>query len=134
MIRSAQEFVKLRTSEKQEDYLRAANESAKTSVWFEVIDTYPEMKRWVAHNKTVPLEVLHKLARDADPNVRAFVASKNKLTPDLMKLLREDEDASVRQRIAYNKKADDETLGFLANDSEISVSEAAQARLSDRKQ
>ena len=134
MIRNAQEFVELRTSEKPEEYLRAANEAAEISVWLEVINTYPEMKKWVAHNKTVPVEVLQKLARDPDPNVRAVVAAKNKLTPDLIELLREDSDPAVKHRIAYNKNADIETLRMLVNDAETSVSEAAQAQLFVRGQ
>jgi hypothetical protein len=61
------------------------------------------MKIWVAHNKTVPTEILEILARDPDPSVRSAVAMKNKLTPELFVLLANDEDFRVRQRIAYNK-------------------------------
>jgi hypothetical protein len=74
MIMSAQEFVELRTSVRQEDYLRAATDSAAPEVWVDVIQRFPEMKVWVAHNKTVPLEVLRLLASDSYPRVRFAVA------------------------------------------------------------
>ena len=79
MITSAREFFELRTSVLSEDYLRAANESASLEVWFGVLLQYPDMKVWVAHNKTLPLETLERLARDPDPRVRYAVAVKNKL-------------------------------------------------------
>jgi hypothetical protein len=105
MIDSAEEFVTLRTSERQDEYLRAATEPAPIAVWFEVIDRYPEMKRWVAHNKTIPIEILEVLARAPDPDIRMAVAMKNKLTESLFAILAEDQDYSVRQRIVYNKNA-----------------------------
>ena len=66
MIKNAEEFVKLRESEKEEEYQRAAREAASTEVWQEVIEKYPHMKKWVAYNKTVPNEILEILAEDID--------------------------------------------------------------------
>ena len=103
MINSAEEFVALRTSETPEEYLRAATEPAPIDVWLQIIARFPEMKTWVVHNKTVPIEILEILARDSDPSVRFWVATKNKLTPELFALLANDEDIGVRQRIACNK-------------------------------
>ena len=105
MINSAEEFVALRTSEIREEYLRAATESAPIEVWQQVLDRFPGMKTWVAHNKTIPVEILEILARDSDARVRMFVAMKNNLPKHLFLLLADDEDSSVRQRIAYNKNA-----------------------------
>lgn len=62
MIRSAEEFVRLRKSDQREEYERAANDSASIEVWRDVISLYPDMHRWVAHNKTVPIEILAILA------------------------------------------------------------------------
>jgi len=121
MIRNAEAFVKLLWAENEQTiYAQQMNPSVYRcdSKW-----SMPIL-RWgngFAHNKTAPLEVLHKLARDSDPGVRAVVASKNKLTPDLTKLLKEDEDPCVKQRIAYNKNADDETIRLLENDSDVLV-------------
>jgi hypothetical protein len=90
MIKSAQEFVQLRTSTSQKDYLRAANDSAALEVWVEVVKTFPDLKVWVVHNKTVPVAILIDLASDNDPAVRRAVATKNKLPRDLMERLATD--------------------------------------------
>jgi hypothetical protein len=84
---SAEEFIRLRQSERSGNYLRAATESAEIDGWLEIIYRFPNMRVWVAQNKTVPLEILSILARDEDPAVRAFVAMKNKLSMDLIALL-----------------------------------------------
>ncbi|MGO4249462.1 hypothetical protein AB4Y87_19790 [Paenarthrobacter sp. RAF54_2] len=80
MIQSAAEFVRLRSSEDPAEYHRAAHEEADVSVWLDVIDKYPDMRFWVAHNKTVPLEILELLASDPDVRVRSFVATKERST------------------------------------------------------
>ena len=54
MIKTAEEFVRLRLSEAREDYLRAATESADLSVWQDVIVKFPEMKVWVFTIKRYP--------------------------------------------------------------------------------
>lgn len=48
MINSEREFADLRESDRQEDYLRAANEPAARDVWFEIVWGLPEMKVWAA--------------------------------------------------------------------------------------
>src|SRR4051794_18187368 len=90
VIKSAQEFIELRNSQNSEFYLRAASETASLRTWQEVIEQRPDMKKWVVHNKTVPIEILRQLAFDPDPVVRAAVATKNKLPADLMMLLADD--------------------------------------------
>ncbi len=82
LITSAEEFLALRTSEDPTDQDRATRDNADVSVWLEVVTTYPSMRQWVAHNKTVPSEVLQTLASDPDPAVRWEVAGKRKLDPD----------------------------------------------------
>lgn len=98
MIESAEEFVRLRTSSLPEEYLRAAEEEATTNVWIDVIQRYPGMRSWVAHNKSVPIEVLALLAVDPDPDVRSVVADRRKLTPELFRQLSADPDEAVRAR------------------------------------
>lgn len=61
MIRSAEEFVALRDSEIKVEYDRSAMEEAPIAVWHEVIEKFPDHRRWVAHNKTVPVEILEML-------------------------------------------------------------------------
>jgi hypothetical protein len=69
VIDSADEFVRLRTSEDQQEQDRASREQASVGTWLEVIERFPEMKEWVAHNKSVPLEILEILRRDPDERV-----------------------------------------------------------------
>ena len=76
VIESAEEFVRLRSSEDPAEYNRAAHDSASVSTWLDVIERYPEMREWVAHNKTVPLEILEQLRNDPDERVRWMVLKK----------------------------------------------------------
>jgi hypothetical protein len=76
VIDSADEFVQLRTSEDPAEYDRAATEEAAEQTWLDVIERFPEMRFWVAQNKTVPLSVLDVLRHDSDERVRHMVTSK----------------------------------------------------------
>ena len=125
MINSAEEFVLLRKSEKRDEYIRSAYENASDLVWMDVISKFPEMREWVAHNKTVPLNILEILARDKSESVRATVAMKRKLSPELFDLLSRDHSEEVRYRIACNKKSPIYILKMLANDPIMFVREAA---------
>jgi len=99
MINTAEEFVRLRTSENMDEYLKAAWDDAPFDVWLEVIKKYPDMREWVAHNKSIPVEIMEILADDADERVRFNVATKNRLPEHLHLKLAKDSDSSVRQRI-----------------------------------
>ncbi len=131
VITSAEEFYRLRTSEIKQEYDRAAHDDAPLEVWFEVISKFPEMRFWVAHNKTVPIEVLEILSRDENPQVRSFVASKRKLPEDIQLLLAQDKDYSVRERLACNARAKDSVLRILAEDVESQIREKAKTRLNE---
>lgn len=133
MIHSAEEFVRLRQSEDPDECRRASSDEAPFGVWLSVIDRFPEMRSWVAHNKTVPLEILGRLAADLDAGVRATVASKRNLSSALQSLLRIDADASVRERLACNAKCDPEILRLLASDPEEFIRSAAIRRLKERE-
>jgi hypothetical protein len=102
MINSVEEFIRLRTSEREEEYFRAAQDSAPVEVWEALIERHPEMRFWVAQNKTVPIVILERLALDADANVRLMVAAKRKLPQHLQQLLASDSDESVRERVVNN--------------------------------
>ena len=133
MIDSKEEFIQLRASSQEMDHLRAAREPASNEVWMAVITDHPEMRVWVARNKTVPTPILRILASDSDVDVRLAVAMKNKLSQDLLALLAADEDPIVRQRIAYNKSLDRSTLETLARDQSTIVSTAAKERLETKR-
>jgi hypothetical protein len=126
MIFSAEEFVRLRTSERREEYRRAAHEEATLDVWHDIVVRFPDMRRWVAHNKTVPLEILRKLACDEDWRVRRMVASKRKLDRALFEFLSRDEHQAVRTTVAANAKVPRDILDTLCLDAIAFVRDAAR--------
>lgn len=128
MLSSAEEFVKLRNSEDHSERLRAAHDSAPMHVWFDVLSKFPAMRGWVAHNKTVPIEVLAILAMDPDADVRFTVAAKRKLNLQLFDTLAKDPDESVRARVARNAKVPRHVLHQLLSDPWLLVASAASSR------
>ena len=129
MIKSAEEFVTLRNSSVPEEYGRSAHEEADESVWLDVINKFPEMKCWVAHNKTIPISILRILADDPSSDVRYSVALKRKLDKATFNKLSRDADESVRQRLTFNKKIPRDLLVELSKDSSEFVREAALENL-----
>ena len=129
MIDSAEEFVRLRSSEVMEEYNRAAQDEASIEVWLDVIERFPDYKTWVIHNKTVPLKILVLLSDDPDSDVRGWVAEKRKLSHALFMQLAQDPEEWVRQRIACNAKAPDDALRLLIDDSNEDTRERARERL-----
>ena len=129
MIYSAQEFKRLRTSDEPAEYERAAVEDAPIDVWLEIIVLPPDMREWVALNKSVPVEILEISARDESSNVRDVVARKRKLPESIQLDLARDVDACVRHGLAWNAKATKRVLELLALDSEGFIRERATKRL-----
>ena len=104
MIRSAEEFKQLRESKNKENYDRAVVEEASIEVWYEVINKFPELREWVAHNKTVPVEILEELSTDPVRLVRGAVARKRKINQKICDLLKDDVDEEVRSVLIWNTK------------------------------
>lgn len=129
VIKSAEEFVKLRTSEIKEEYDRAVYEEAPLDVWMAIVQDYPDMRKWVAHNKAVPVEVLDVLSKDADARVRDVVARKRKSTLPILERLATDPDATVRHSVAWNKSTPSTLLQRLLSDPWSPVVEVARTRL-----
>jgi hypothetical protein len=129
MICSAEEFARLRISQIPAEQERAGSDDAPVDVWLAVIEQYPDMREWVAHNKAVPMEVLDRLANDPSTAVRFTVAGKRKLSQDLQRALMRDPDSSVRHALACNAKCDTAVLAALTSDEEPFVSDAAKKRL-----
>jgi hypothetical protein len=102
MIKSADEFIRLRTSEIEEEYDRAARDTADISTWTEIIEKFPDFKKWVIHNNTVPMEILEILTLDEDPNVRSAVARKRKINDKIFVTLSRDKDENVRYALMCN--------------------------------
>ena len=133
MIKSVDEFIRLRESEDPDEYHRAAHEEAPIEVWVELIDAHPDMRFWVVHNKTVPLSILATLSKDPTSRVRGIVAGKRKLSAELQIQIASDKHSSVRYALACNAKVTEEVLRILATDQEEFVREEALDRLKTRK-
>jgi len=133
MISTAEEFIRLRTSDIREEYLRAAHEEAPMEVWEILIREHEDMKKWVIHNKTVPLSILEVLSNDPDEDIRFSVAMKRKLNRELFEKLARDSNESVRLAIAVNKKTPIDIIESLLSDEWINVRIAAKERLSMKK-
>lgn len=125
MIESAAEFVGLRTREDPGEYQRAAREEAPLEVWLAVIEDYPDMRQWVAHNKTVPAVVLEALAGDSDPLVRWVVATRRSAPAHVLDRLAHDKDETVRARVARNARVPLDIVRRLADDESPFVRTAA---------
>ena len=128
MIESADEFYELRTSDDPAEYDRAARDEAPLSVWVDVIDRMPDMRKWVAYNKTVPLEILERLACDTDRDVREMVARKRKLPERLQQLFAKDSDPGVRVALGSNANAAPAVIDVLLQDPDDWVRERVAER------
>jgi hypothetical protein len=135
MIRSAEEFVRLRMSHDRLEYSRAATDNVESpQIWHDVIARYPQMSAWVAHNKNVPVDVLRNLSRSEDPAVRAAVAQKRKCPEDVMMTLAADTSETVRLTVALNPKATVSVLLRLENDPWHRIREAVRKRIGSGSQ
>ena len=129
MIESAAEFVRLRSTADEGEYSRAAHDEAPIEVWREVIDRFPDMRVWVAHNKTVPIEILALLVQDPDSRVRWMIATKRKATSEMLHALAAGEDETVRARVAWNPSTERPLILQLVDDRSAVVRAAALDRL-----
>lgn len=127
MINSAEQFRSLRESKDPEEYHRATHDEAPIQVWLDVVERMPGMRFWVVHNKTVPVEVLARLADDPDSRVREMVARKRQLPETLQIKIAMDAESSVR----YNAKVTSRVLAMLMTDEEQLVRMAASRRTKD---
>jgi len=116
MINSVNEFLRLRMSVVKEEYDRATYDDAPIEVWFETINAHPEMKEWIIHNKTVPLEILYVLAIDRDPEVRSKVAAKRKIDHKIFNQLSCDQDELVRHALMHNSMLSRDQLSLIKID------------------
>ena len=128
MIESAEQFRSLRESEPPDEYSRATHDDAPLEVWLDIIDRMPDLRFWVAQNKTVPIAVLETLADDTDPRVRDMVARKRKLPEALQIKLARDADPAVRCTLAQNAKLAPGALAILTDDDDDMVTAALQRR------
>lgn len=127
MIATSDEFKRLRESAEPSEYIRAASDEAPVEVWREIVAEMPEMRFWVAQNKTVPIEILEDLARCSGVDVRCMVARKRKITESIGLILAEDGDETVRAALARNPKLPKAVQNVLLGDPSPLVQEALVA-------
>ena len=116
MISSAEEFIKLRTSDIKEEQDRASLDSADNTTWLDIFHNYPDFRVWVVHNKTIPVEILEQLAEDENAEVRAAVARKRKINNRIFNLLSVDQDENVRYALLCNTKLQKEKKKLIKTD------------------
>lgn len=104
MIVSAEEFIRLRTSDLKKEQDRASHDSAAITVWVDLITNYPDYKVWVVHNKSIPIDILETLAKDEDAEVREAVARKRKINERIFNWLAVDTDENVKYALICNTK------------------------------
>jgi len=129
MIRSAEEFVAIVDSGDEADARRASQDEAPLDVWLRVIELHPDLRFQVAQNKTVPAEVLERLAEDPDARVRGMVARKRKASAEILAKLAVDSDSGVRLAVAYNPSTPREVLELQRNDLWEEIARKATDRL-----
>ena len=128
-IKSADEFLQLRTSDDPVEYRRAANSPATDEVWLDVIERFPEMREWVAHNKTISQEIIEKLSVDESARVRYTIAQKRKVPEHVLRRLAVDNDDGVRLAVARHPKAPHALLTEMLQDDWEEVRLVAKRRL-----
>jgi hypothetical protein len=132
MIESAEEFHRLLHSEVASERRRAACDEASEIVWRDVMDRYPDLCPWVAHNKPVPITILRVLADNSDVEVRNAVAMRRKLDLGLFRKLAADSEYAIRGKIVQNPKVPLEVLRVLAEDTDEWVRSVAAQKLAER--
>ena len=123
----------MRNSENPEEYGRSAYAWDEDAVWHDVLDCFPEMARWVVHNKSVPHAILDRLIETGDRETRDWITSKRKLTPAQMERLARDPEWRVRVGIADHPKISNDLLARLQRDSNHWVWRRAYQTLAARK-
>lgn len=127
MIESAEEFIRLREANDE----RASHDHASDRIWHDIIKNYPEMRFWVAHNRTIRANIVEVLAKDDDSRVRYRIATNrclNKL-PQILEQLASDVDDSVRLAVVRHKATPKSILQKMKNDSWEEVGIIASKRL-----
>lgn len=114
MIETVDEFIRLVESDDPAERRRAAWEGADLRVWMTLVADHPEMRFWVAHNRTIPSEVMQELASDEDWRVRDRIATKNSCPSDILEILSHDSHDAVASAVAGHPNTPSSALRRLA--------------------
>ncbi len=132
MVNTAEEYAYLGEDGVPGGYIRIAVEEASIEVWLEVIKGFPELRRIVAHNKPIQIEILEILAFDPDEEVRAEVSNRRKLNLPLFAALATDTSRLVLGGIVQNPKVPTGVLELLLKDPDECIREVAPEKLNKR--
>ncbi|HET9766139.1 MAG TPA: HEAT repeat domain-containing protein [Thermoanaerobaculia bacterium] len=103
------------------------------SCWSCLVDLYPDLRYWVAHQPYAPEAVVRGLANDPDWRVRHRVAMKRNLPKDLFPVMAADPAPLVRMAVARNAKTPIELVTELAADANRDVAHLAANSLRQRQ-
>ena len=134
MIKTLEEYLRLSESDVPQERHRALDEFLPEHICYEFVKLYPERKKWLLNNPTVPLSLLEILADDPDWKVRGSVAEHPNISPELCEKLSCDEDECVRRRIIFNLKTPTEIFKKLLDDPVEDCAEAAKEKYEMRLQ
>lgn len=132
MIETVDEFIRLVESDDPVDRRRAAWEGTNLGVWMTLITHHPEMHFWVAHNRTIPSEVMRELASDDDWRVRDRIATKNSCPSEILEILSHDSHDAVASAVAGHPNTPSSALRRLAEYPWSQVRNRAIQQLADR--
>lgn len=121
--------MRLRRSSDSAEYRRSATDSAADEVWIEVIERFPDLRKWVAHNRTISAPIVERLAVDPDEEVRWRIAAKNALAPQVLIELATDPSELVRLRVLRHRRLPLKALQTLCGDPVESIRTDAVSRL-----
>ncbi|WP_406407474.1 HEAT repeat domain-containing protein [Streptomyces sp. NBC_01643] len=128
-ITSVEEFIRLRQSEDPAEFKRSAWATLPLPVWWDLVRNHPDIRFWVAHNRTVPPEILAELIEDPDWRVRDRVASKRNCPSELLERLVDDPHDSVRRLVAGHPRSLRSAVARLVDDPWPVVAQEARVRL-----
>jgi hypothetical protein len=132
VIETVAEFIRLVESDSAADRRRSAWEEAAGGVWLALIEKHPEMRFWVAHNRTLPVDAMRILAADEDWRVRARIAMKASCPGDVLDLLSSDPHDAVASTVAGHPGTPTEALQRLSRHPWVQVREKALQQLAQR--
>lgn len=132
MIETVAEFIRLVESDDPDEIRRSAWEDALPKVWKLLVEDYPEMRFWVAHNRTVPEQILRILAVDPEWRVRHRVASRRSCPSGILELLSNDTHDSIASLVAGHPNVPSSALRRLEKYPWGQVSEKATRQLAER--
>lgn len=107
--------------------------SAATEVWHEILDRAPDQANTVSMNRTIPEEIMRRLATNEDWRVRDSAIGLRRPSADILAMLAHDEHDAVRSTVATHPSTRIETLETMRDDPWDFIRETVAARLRPEK-